>query len=171
MAAEKPDNQGGCQLSREQLASRLERLEGLFTKMSDMYEKRISALEKEVSSVKKEKEAIAGILLNSRHQPTKRKAIRPSQLPPELSTEKAMLLWDKLITAGLVDKNYQPQISNTQAAIVAHIMARDLGIRNKWKLFGELWNLKHLSGYLYRALNQQQSGEFMNETEKLLADS
>ena len=55
MAAEKPDNQGGCQLSREQLASRLERLEGLFTKMSDMYEKRISALEKEVSSVKKRK--------------------------------------------------------------------------------------------------------------------
>ena len=171
MAAEKPDNQGGCQLSREQLASRLERLEGLFTRMSEMYEKRISALEKEVSSVKKEKEAIAGILLSSRHQPTERKTIRPSQLPPELSTEKAMLLWKKLITARLIDKNYQPQISNTQAAIVAHIMARELGIRNKWKLFGKLWNLKHLSGYLYRALNQQQSGEFMNETEKLLADS
>ena len=43
MAAEKPDNHVGCQLSREQLASRLDRLEGLFTRMSEMYEKRISA--------------------------------------------------------------------------------------------------------------------------------
>ena len=173
MAAEKPDNQGGCQLSREQLASRLDQHEAMLQKAF----LHIDILKKEVDSIKNERDFFKNTLirlLSGKSVNDDSPAERECQqicLPEQLNTEKAMLLWNKLITAGLIDKNYQPQISNTQAAIVAHIMARDLGIRNKWKLFGELWNLKHLSGYLYRALNQQQSGEFMNEIEKLLADS
>ena len=81
-----------------------------------------------------------------------------------------MMLWNKLIAAGLIDKNFQPHIPNPQAAFVAHIMARELKIRNKWKLFEKLWNKRFLSGSLYRALNHQQSGDFMKDIEILLSD-
>ena len=172
MEADKPDNQEGCQLSYEQLASRLDRLEKQHASMIEMYEKRISALEKDVASLKKQKQAITDILVKSIDLPTKESTEKsiPIQLPPKLSSEKAMLLWKKLITAGLIDKNFQPLLSNPQAAYVAHIMARELNIRNKWKLFGELWNIRFLGEYLYRALNQQQNGDFMNYVEHLLTD-
>jgi hypothetical protein len=168
MEAEKPDNQVGCQ-SYEQLASRVEWLEKRIATISEIYGKRISALEKENLSLKKQNHAVAAILMSSAEMPPNKKTIS-TPLPPELSTEKAMMLWNKLIAAGLIDKNFQPHIPNPQAAFVAHIMARELKIRNKWKLFEKLWNKRFLSGSLYRALNHQQSGDFMKDIEILLSD-
>ena len=173
MEADKPDNQEGCQLSYKQLASRLDRLEKRHASMIEMYEKRISKLENEVASLKIQKQAIADILIKSFDLPTKESAESPTpiQLPPELCTEKAMLLWKKAIEAGYVDVNYQPLLSWTKTALLAHVMAGELGIRCKWKVFGTFWNLNNLGTDYYRALNQINGGDNLREIVTLLTNS
>ena len=83
-------------------------------------------------------------------------------LPEVLRTEKAMALWRKVQAAGYVDANYQPTISRTQAALLADAMAERLGIKEKWKVFGDLWKRKNMYKDYYNALNQQQSLEFQD---------
>ena len=88
-------------------------------------------------------------------------------LPEALSTEKAMVLWEKVRKAGYVDDNFQPLISRTQSALLADTMAERLGIREKWKVFEALWNRKYMSSDYNLALNQQQSLEFQDELKKV----
>ena len=51
-------------------------------------------------------------------QPAQEKAAKgdrtPVTLPPELSTDRAMMLWRVLQEAGLVNDNYQPTVSRTK---------------------------------------------------------
>ena len=170
MEADKPDNQEGCQLSYKQLASRLDRLEKQHASIIGMYEKRISKLENDVASLKIQKQAIADILIKPFDLPTKESTEKPIplQLPPELCTEKAMLLWKKAIDAEYVDVNYHPLLSRTKTALLAHVMASELGIRYKWKVFGEFWNLNNLGKDYYRALNQINGGDNLKEIEMKL---
>ena len=88
-------------------------------------------------------------------------------LPEALSTEKAMVLWEKVQKAGYVDANYQPLISRTQSALLADTMAERLGIREKWKVFEALWNRKYMSSDYNLALNQQQSLDFQDELKRV----
>ena len=92
----------------------------------------------------------------------------PPDLPPSLSTDKAMVLWKKAQDAGYVDENYQPQISRTQAAILANTIARILGLKPKWKLFEILWNRRDMYHDYYQALNQKQSLAFQDKLKELL---
>ena len=91
-------------------------------------------------------------------------------MPGVLSTEAAMLLWQKVQQAGYVDEDYQPLISRTQSALLADAMARRLGIRNKWKVFEELWNRNNIRGDYNDALNQRQSLMFRDKLKIVLAD-
>ena len=91
------------------------------------------------------------------------------ELPDELATEAAMELWKKAQGAGFVDEHYQPKLSRTKAALLADTMAKRLGIRNKWKVFGELWNRKKMYKDYYDALSQQQSIDFQDCLKRLLA--
>ena len=88
-------------------------------------------------------------------------------LPNELATDKAMVLWKKAQEAGYVDENFQPLISRTQAALLADTMAERLGIKEKWKVFEGLWNRKNMYRDYYKALNLQQSLAFQDEIKKL----
>lgn len=90
------------------------------------------------------------------------------KLPPVLSTEKAMTVWQKLQQAGYVDENYQPKLSRTQAAVLAKAVAEYLEIKNKWKVFEKLWNRKGMYGDYYLALGQKQSLLFQDSLNKLL---
>ena len=47
-----------------------------------------------------------------------------------------MELWKEAQGTGFVDEHYQPKLSRTKAALLADAMAKRLGIRNKWKVFG-----------------------------------
>jgi hypothetical protein len=89
-------------------------------------------------------------------------------LPAELSTDEAMVLWKKAQKAGFVDEHYQPLISRTQAAVLAHAMAQILGIKNKWKVFETLWKRKGMYRDYYQALDQRQSLVFQNKIKELL---
>ena len=93
----------------------------------------------------------------------------PPDLPPSLSTDKAMVLWKKAQDAGYVDENYQPLISRTQAAILANAIAVQLNIKQRWKVFEKFWNRKNMRNDYYTALYQQQYSDFMDELKKNLS--
>ena len=88
-------------------------------------------------------------------------------LPDELATDKAMVLWKKAQQAGYVDKNYQPLISRTQAALLADAMAERLGIKEKWKVFEALWRRRNMYRDYYDAMNQDQTYMFLDKLKEL----
>ena len=93
--------------------------------------------------------------------------VKDTPLSPELSTPKAMALWQKAQAKGYVDGNFQPLISRTQAALLADAMAERLGIRKKWKVFETLWNRKNMYRDYYKALNLHQSLTFQDKIKRL----
>ena len=100
------------------------------------------------------------------HSPT----IEPPELPEPLATPEAMVLWQKAQQAGYVNEHFQPLLSRTLSAILAFEMAKRLDIRNKWKLFGALWNRQNMRGDYNDALNQRQTLGFQDSLKKLFAD-
>ena len=100
------------------------------------------------------------------HSPT----VEPPELPEPLATPEAMALWKKAQLAGYVNEHFQPLLSRTLSAILAFEMAKRLDIRNKWKLFGALWNRQNMRGDYNDALNQRQTLDFLDSLKKLFAD-
>ena len=90
-------------------------------------------------------------------------------LPDVLATDKAMALWRKAQRAGYVDEHYQPLLSRTQAALLADAMAERLGIKEKWKVFGDLWKRNNMRGDYTRAMNQRQSLGFQDKLKRLFS--
>ena len=90
------------------------------------------------------------------------------ELPPELSTDKAMVLWQKAQDAGFIDEYYQPTISRTQSALLADAMAERLGIRKKWKVFEALWHRTKMYKDYYKAIDQKQYWSFQNKLKQIL---
>ena len=99
-------------------------------------------------------------------------ALRPvpqkhSELPEALATPQAMLLWQKAQQAGYVDEHYQPLLSRTQAALLAHYMAKKLEIKDKWKTFEVLWDRRNMYRDYYDAMNQDQTYLFLDKLKEL----
>jgi hypothetical protein len=90
-------------------------------------------------------------------------------LPEVLATDEAMTLWQKAQRAGYVDEHYQPLLSRTQAALLADAMAERLGIKEKWKVFGDLWKRNNMRGDYTRAMNQRQSLSFQDKLKRLFS--
>ena len=102
---------------------------------------------------------IFGADKSQKPKPASSSTNEPPQLPEPLATDEAMVLWRKAQQAGLVDENFQPKISRTKAAMMAHAMAAKLGIHNKWKVFETFWHRQNMYQDYYDAVNQQQSFE------------
>ena len=90
-----------------------------------------------------------------------------SFLPDFLATDEAMALWRKAQAAGWIDDNYQPLLSRTQAALLAHYMAKKLEIKDKWKTFEMLWNRRNMYRDYYDAMNQDQTYLFLDKLKEL----
>ena len=90
-----------------------------------------------------------------------------SNLPEVLATDGAMALWRKAQQAGYVDEHYQPLLSRTQAALLAHYMAKKLEIKDKWKTFEVLWNRRNMYRDYYDAMNQDQTYLFLDKLKEL----
>ena len=85
------------------------------------------------------------------------------------ATEQTMIHWQKAQEAGWVDEHYQPKLSRTQSAMLAEYMAEQLGIKkNKWKVFGILWNKNNIRSDYNLALSQKQSYNFMDDLKRVL---
>jgi hypothetical protein len=92
----------------------------------------------------------------------------PTLLPPELSTEKAMKLWQLLQEAGYIDDSYQPVgLSRAEAAVLADVMVflmsteneRLMGVKGKWRPFEILWHRRNMRADHYRALQEGKERE------------
>lgn len=90
-------------------------------------------------------------------------------LPEVLRTEEAMVLWQKAMSKGWVDKRYQPKLSLTKSAVLAFEMANRLGIQDRWKIFEQFWNRKNMRSNYNNALLQRQSLRFQDEVKALFS--
>ena len=97
----------------------------------------------------------------------KKEEIALPSLPDVLRTDKAMTLWKKAQAAGWIDDNYQPKLSRTQAALMAHYIAKKLEIKDKWKTFEMLWNRRNMYRDYYDAMNQDQTYLFLDKLKEL----
>ena len=85
---------------------------------------------------------------------------------PEVLT--ACPAWQQLQDSGLVDAHGQPTVSRPEAALLADVLARRLGIDNKWKFFERLWHRNHMRGDYNTALNQRKSLRFQERLKNIL---
>lgn len=90
-------------------------------------------------------------------------------LPEVLRTEEAMVLWQKAMSKGWVDKRYQPKLSLTKSAVLAFEMANRLDIQDRWKIFEQFWNRKNMRSNYNNALLQRQSLKFQDEVKALFS--
>jgi hypothetical protein len=172
MEEDRPFDPSGCELRCGQLASQVTQLHEC-VRAARLH---IQRLERRVESLEMERDVFKDTLLRllsgklSRQQPARPVLTGKPQLPPPLDTEQAHRLWRKLQAAGLVDDNYQPLVSNAQAALIADEMAVRLNITKKWKYFGDFWNLKYMKSDLFRIKSQRQMIDFLNHLKATLDD-
>lgn len=91
-------------------------------------------------------------------------------LPEILCTTKAEELLAKLHSAGMVNEMWQPTgLSNAEKGTLIEHIADKLGIRNKWKFFGNLWHTdsETLRTAKARGLEQEKTWEFRNKLDAL----
>lgn len=91
-------------------------------------------------------------------------------LPDILSTPEAEALFVKLHAEGIVDAKWQPiSLSNAEKGTLAEYIAEKLNIRNKWKLFGNLWKMdsETLRTAKARGLEQEKTWEFRNKLDAM----
>ena len=102
-----------------------------------------------------------------------------TELPPKLSTEKAMRIWKVLQEAGYIDEHYQPiRLSRTMKACLANeiIMRLSseteklLGFTEKWKPFEQLWHMKDMKSDYYKATAQENIVKFKKVLDLLFAN-
>lgn len=91
-------------------------------------------------------------------------------VPEVLRTPDAEALHAKLNGAGIVDVRWQSVgLSNAEKGTLVEYIAEKLAIRNKWKLFGKLWETdsETLRTSRIRGLNQDKTWQFRKTLEGL----
>ena len=95
----------------------------------------------------------------------------PNEPDAMLRTPEADELWERLRQAGYIEDGsfrLAGGVSNNQAAYLADRMAERLNIRNKWKVFQQLWGIRNMAQL---AGSWQQTGKLPpgnREIDKLL---
>ena len=94
----------------------------------------------------------------------------PIALPDVLRTPEAEALLEKLSEAGVLDAQWQPVgLSNAEKGTLVEYMSDQLGIRNKWQIFGGLWGVhsETLRTSKARGLIQQKTWDFRERLDAL----
>lgn len=104
-------------------------------------------------------------------QPALPEAVRP--LPEVLTTEQAMVYWQRLMAAGFVDDNCQllPTTNRLQTWYIAEVFAEKLGMKAvKWKLFEDCWGVKNLAQYKLRSQDNGRLPARYDEIDRLFEE-
>ena len=70
------------------------------------------------------------------------------EIPAELLTDEAEIIWQSLRKAGFIVANgysLVEGVSANQATFIAACMAEKLKIHKKWKVFQQLWGIQHMA--------------------------
>lgn len=92
-------------------------------------------------------------------------------VPGRLQTDEAETLMERLVDAGLLTDDWQPDgLSGTERALVAKAVCERLRINEVWQVFGQLWNEKPetLRSYLNKALEQKKSLAFQDRLKNII---
>lgn len=95
-----------------------------------------------------------------------------NRLTGELASAEAEKYWDRLQTAGFVDKDCQLADSTTrkQAMYIAELFAEQLGIKSKWKTFERLWGINNLAQEKWDMQETGTTPSRSKEIDKIFAD-
>lgn len=93
----------------------------------------------------------------------------PRHLPDALATPEAMKLWEVAQREGWVDRWYQPKPSlpRWKKAIIANVMGEMAGVRNKWQVLEEFWQMRYLRQEYQEAKKNDGFYSFLHELERL----
>lgn len=163
---------GGLMITHEMIVSRFMRTLLVFgrEKAIELYDDYVRLLHP-FPGWERTSQKLEDILIDDAIKHNRKQNCAPGELPDELSTDAAMILWQKVQEAGFVDENYQPLISRSQAAMLADAISVKLNIiNNKWKLFEALWDRKNMYNDYYHALSQRKSLQFQDKLKKHFAD-
>lgn len=91
-------------------------------------------------------------------------------IPEVLRTEPAKVLLSKAVSEGWLDERWQPEVSSTEAALLAMRVAECLNIKTVWKVFGALWhrNSESLRAKYNMGMEQEKTREFMGQLHRVL---
>ncbi len=95
-------------------------------------------------------------------------APQPKALSEALDTEEAHSLLDIARQKGWVDDNLQPRVSQPKAAILASVIADELGLSPRWTAFEELWAIDDLATKLTKAQDCHYYSSFLKEVEEAM---
>lgn len=71
---------------------------------------------------------------------------KPHQMPKELDNDAAKAVLQRGVAAGILNENYQClELTMYQQKEFAELASEELGIKNKWKVFETLWQIKGLA--------------------------
>lgn len=93
--------------------------------------------------------------------------------PEELKSMRAMMAWNIARTNGWVDENYQPTLcTNYEIGLLAETMARYIGLKKQWAVFGKFWNIDRgtLRSAYNKALDGRQYYDLYEKLNKQFAD-
>lgn len=96
--------------------------------------------------------------------------LRTDQLPPALRTPAAINIWQTLYAESLVDEDCQTLRSRTESGLMAAAIAKQLGIREVWKTFEELWGIRNLKSAKEKALDHQGGWDFLEKLNNLIPE-
>lgn len=88
-----------------------------------------------------------------------------------LKRPEAIVLWEKLQKAGIVDEHLMPTnlLSKIQLATVVDLFCASLHIKTTWKPFEELWGIKNLRTYYNKITYTDFYDDFRKNLKELLA--
>ena len=112
--------------------------------------------------------AMPGSTVTQQPAGTPPQAQAPKAQPLQYEALAATAIWQRLQDAGLVAADGQPTVSRPEAALLADMIARRLGITNKWKFFELLWHRNNMRGDYNAALEQRKSLAFQERVKNLL---
>ncbi len=92
----------------------------------------------------------------------------PAGIPKVLQSEAADALFAVAQDKGWLDANFQPQLSQPKAAILASVLADALHLLPRWYAFEQLWHIPDLANKLSHAQNCQYYADTLREYQDAL---
>ena len=87
-------------------------------------------------------------------------------LPDKLRSPRAKELWRELFKEGYVNSDCLTNRSRVESAIMAHEMAKKLGLGRYWNDFSKIWQMKNLKS----AYDKRYEGDNGEKFEKKIRD-
>ena len=91
---------------------------------------------------------------------------------PSLSTPLALEVMERMVSAGVLNEDWQPQgLSNAEKGVLASCLATRLDIAHVWQTFSTLWGMKPetLRTAFNKGMEQRKTAAFLERVKKVMS--